>query len=202
MDLGVTVDTDLKFHTHIRTVSHKAGGLAHSFLKSTVCRAKEFMLFLLTSHIRPIIEYCSCVWYSGYAADMRLLECIQRRWTKQIEGIGMLSYGERLQTLDLYSVQGRQLRADMIQCWKMFNGKSCLSPDDIFGVQPAQNRTRGHCHKIFVQRPNTDVRKRSFSMRCVRLWNALPEDVVCANDLSTFKRLLARSLGDKLFEFV
>ena len=111
----------------------------------------------------------------------------------------LLSYDERLQALDLYSVQGRLLRADMIQCWKIFNGKSCLTPDDIFGAQPVQNRTRGHCHKIFVQRPNTDIRKRSFSMRCVRLWNSLPETVVCAQDLSTFKGLLAGFLGDRLF---
>ena len=54
-DLGVTVDTELKFHAHIRTVSHKAGGLAHSFLKSTVCRSVSFMIFLLTTHILPLI---------------------------------------------------------------------------------------------------------------------------------------------------
>ena len=44
-DVGVMVDIDLKFHTHIRTICHKAGGLAQSLLKSTVSRSPEFMLF-------------------------------------------------------------------------------------------------------------------------------------------------------------
>ena len=36
-DLGVLVDDRLKFHDHIASVAHKASGLCHSFLKSTVC---------------------------------------------------------------------------------------------------------------------------------------------------------------------
>ena len=97
-DLGVLVDTRLKFHGHIRSVSQKAGGLAHSFLKSTVCRSERFMLFLLTTHIRPLIEYCSCVWHTGFVQDLKLLENVQRRWTKQIEGMKSLSYSDRLRS--------------------------------------------------------------------------------------------------------
>ena len=94
LDLGVVVDSDLKFHGHIRSVVHRAGSLAQSYLKSTVCRSPEFMLFLFKTHIRPIIEYCSCVWHSGYIEDLRLLEKVQRRWTKQIEGLNSLSYDD------------------------------------------------------------------------------------------------------------
>jgi len=57
IDLGVLVYTELKLYKHIQTVVHKAGSQAHSFLKSTVCHSPAFMLFLLTTHICPIIEY-------------------------------------------------------------------------------------------------------------------------------------------------
>ena len=60
---GVLVDTDLKFHGHVQKIAHKAGGLAHSFLRSTVCCSQQFMMFLLTMHIRSLVEYCSCVWH-------------------------------------------------------------------------------------------------------------------------------------------
>ena len=162
-DLGVIIDSDLKFHEHVHSVVHKAGGLAQSLLKSTVCRSPDFMLFLLTSHIRPIIEYCSCLWNVGYLEDLRKLEKIQRSWTKKIDGLSSLSYADRLQFLNLYSVQGRLLRADLIQCWKIFNGKSCLTPADLFDVRRL-TQTRGHCHKIFTPRCRTDVRKRFFSI--------------------------------------
>ena len=51
-DLGVTVDSQLKFHDHVRSVAHKANGMTHNFLKSTVCRTPEFMLFRTTYHGR------------------------------------------------------------------------------------------------------------------------------------------------------
>ena len=199
-DLGVLVDNELKFHSHIHSVVHKAGGLAHSFLKSTVCRSPDFMTFLLTTHIRPILEYCSCLWHTGYITDLRLLEGVQRRWTKHIDGMSMLSYAERLHALQLFSVKGRLLRADLIYCWKLFNGKCSLSVEDLFQLS-THTHTRGHCHKIFAQFARTDVRRRFFSVRCVPLWNSLPADVVCAPDLSTFKRMLTTCLRDQLYDY-
>ena len=35
VDLGVRVDTDLKFHSHIRETANKAGGIAQNLLKGT-----------------------------------------------------------------------------------------------------------------------------------------------------------------------
>ena len=200
VDLGVIIDTSLKFHSHVQSVAQKANRLAYSLLKSTVCRSREFMIFLLTTHIRPILEYCSCLWATDYVGDLRLLENIQRRWTKQIDGIKSLSYSERLATLQLYSVQGRLLRADLIQYWKILNRKSCISPGDIFLLSP-ETRTRGHRLKLFYPTINTDVRKRSFSVRRIHIWNSLPALAVCAQDLSTFKRMLDEHIHDMLYAF-
>ena len=199
-DLGVLVDSGLKFHDHIRMAAHKAGALSYSFLKSTVCRSPKFMVSLLTTHIRPVIEYASCVWNTGFVQDLRLLERVQRRWTKRISGLETMSYGERLRSLHLYSEQGRLLRADLLQYWKIFNGKSCILPADLF-PQPPQNRTRGHCHKIFPSAVTNDIRKRSFSQRCISIWNSLPAETVCAHDVNTFKHMLDRDINDALYSY-
>ena len=114
-DLGLLVDDMLKFHEHVACVAHKAFGLCQSFLKSTVCRTPEFMLFLFVTHVRPLFEYASCVWNTGYKDDIRKLERVQRMWTRHVDDLQELSYGERLRRLDLYSIQGRLLRADLIQ---------------------------------------------------------------------------------------
>ena len=199
-DLGVTVDTDMKFHNHIMSTAHKAGGVAESLLKSTVCRSPAFMLFLLTSHIRPILEYCSCLWNTGYVQDIRLLERVQRRWTRHIDGMAGLSYGERLRALNLYSVQGRLLRSDIIQYWKILNGHSCITPSDLF-QRPPHSRTRGHCQKLFPPITETDTRKRFFSVRCIALWNSLPRDAVCAPNVNSLKRVLDTCINDLLYSY-
>lgn len=201
-DLGVVVDDSLKFHDHVQRTAHKAGGLAQNLLKCTVCRSREFMLQLLVTHIRPVIEYCSCVWNTGYHQDVRLLESVQRRWTKKIEGLQDMDYGSRLRALDLFSVQGRLLRADLIQYWRILNGKSVIEPDDLFLRFPASSRTRGHRLKISHRRTQTEARRRFFSFRHVDEWNCLPEAVVMSLSLSSFKSSLALTLGDKLFRFL
>ena len=199
-DLGVLVDSSLKFHGHISATVHKAAGLSQNLLRSTVCRSPDFMLTLFRTHIRPVIEYCSCVWHTGYLGDLRALESVQRRWTKHIAGLSGLDYQSRLSSLNLYSTQGRLLRADMIQYWKVFHGKCAVSPTDLFTLPP-QLGMRGHCFKIFHPRSQTDVRRRSFSVRGVRLWNSLPEHVVTEPNYKTFKVLLAEALGDALYDF-
>ena len=147
------------------------------------------------------MEYCSCVWNTGFVQDLKLLEGVQRRWTKRISGLESLSYRERLRKLNLYSVQGRLLRTDLIHYWKIFSGNSCISPDDLF-LRPPQDSTRGHCHKIFPSVINTDVRKRSFSRRCISVWNSLPAETVCARNVTEFKRMLDTQLNDALYSYV
>ena len=63
-------------------------------------------------------------------------------------------------------------------------------------------RTRGHPYKLEMPGFNTDIKKRSFPCRSVRMWNDLPSGVVEAGSLATFKGLLAGHLGDQLYEFV
>ena len=113
-DLGVHIDTSLKFHKHIQIISNKAGGLASNLLRSTVCRSPQFMKTLFISQVRSIFDYCSPLWNTCYLGDLRLLENVQRRWTKQVDGFSHLSYKERLLSLDLYSIKGRLLRSNLI----------------------------------------------------------------------------------------
>ena len=199
-DLGVLVDSELKFHGHISKTAKKAAALSQNVLKSTVCRSPEFLMPIFSSHIRPLIEYCSCVWNSGYVGDVRMLEAVQRHWTKQIVGMRTMEYGERLKTLNQYSVQGRLLRADLIFYWKIFHGKCAVTPTDLFTLSE-NGVTRGHRFKVELPRTQTDIRKRSLSVRCITAWNNLPEEVVLVSDLSTFKSKLAGCLGEALYSY-
>ena len=151
------------------------------------------------SHVRPVIDFASVVWSTGYLGDMRLLESVQRSWTKKIDGLGDVPYGDRLLHLDLFSVKGRLLRADLIMTWKILNG---LCPELSHLFVRNQSHTRGHDFKLFVPRCTTDIRARYFSLRVVPVWNSLPNEVVCASSVLQFKRLLGKLSGQILFEYV
>ena len=199
MDLGVLVDSTLKFHQHIHNIVQKAGGVAQNLLKSTVNRDASFLIPLYVAHIRPILEYCSSVWNLGYITDINLLESVQRRWTRNIRGMEHLDYSHRLKALDLYSVRGRLMRHDMVKYWQIFHGSCAIAPQDMFISAPLGS-TRGHQYKVAHVRTQLEIRKRFFSIRGISLWNSLPQHVVSANSVSAFKASLSAHLGDSLFE--
>ena len=199
-DLGVLVDSSLKFHAHIRQVVGKAWGLANNLLRSTLCRSREFMCNLFITHIRPLLEFASPVWNTGYVGDSVLLESVQRRWTKHIDGLGDVEYGDRLRGLGLYSVKGRLLRADLIKYYKIFNGLSVISPAELFVLSPTA-QTRGHRFKVLKPHVSLESRRRYFSVRCLDVWNSLPDDLVACGSVASFKSGLHVVLGDILFRF-
>ena len=159
------------------------------------------MRHLFVTHVRPILEYCSCVWNTGYLGDLKLLESVQRRWTKEVDGLSSRPYSERLRALDLFSVRGRLLRCDLLKVWKCFSGVLCFEPSALFELAP-QMGTRGHSLKLVVPRAGLDCRRRFFSVRVVELWNSLPQHVVCATTVGSFKAGLRDALGNDLFSFV
>jgi hypothetical protein len=200
-DLGVHVDVSLRFHEHVRGVVRRAAGLCSDLLRSTVNRSPDFMIALFVTHVRPILDYCSCVWNLGYVQDMNLLESVQRRWTKQVRGLSELSYRDRLTTLGLFSIRGRLLRTDLIKYWRIL----CCDTEgfdlSILFQRSLDGRTRGHRHKLLLPLCSVDIAKRFFNVRCIKIWNELPADVVESSGVSAFKARLAEYLGDRLFEY-
>ena len=78
-------------------------GLGNSLLQLTVNRSPECMVAVFVTHIRPIFDYCACVWNVRYVGDVTLLESV---WTKKIVLMSNLSYEESLRSLKLFSIKG------------------------------------------------------------------------------------------------
>lgn len=53
---------------------------------------------------------------------METIEGIQQRATKQLPGMGNLTYPERLKALNLPTSRYRRVRADMLEIYEIING--------------------------------------------------------------------------------
>jgi acyl CoA:acetate/3-ketoacid CoA transferase len=79
----------------------------------------------------------------------------------------------------------------MIEVYKIMSGKYDPEISNIFQHQEQENRnTRGHKYKLFKPRCRLNIRKNSFCIRVVNMWNSLPENVVTVKTLLTFERRL------------
>ena len=129
-----------------------------------------------------------------------MLEKLSRRWTRLIDGLQDLRYDVRLQQLDLFSLQGRFLRSDLILVWKIVHRKCSIKLNCMFSLSPV-TVTRAHSYKLLVTHINLEVHRRFFTVRVVNNWNSLSDDTVEAASLEIFKRLLHRDLGQRLYNY-
>ena len=197
-DLGVTVDSRLRFHDHVDIVVGRVSSMISNLLRSTVCRSPLFMTTLWVSHIRPLLEFNSCVWNVGYLCDTKRLESLQRRWTAEVEGLAVVEYSERLRMLGLFSVGKRFLRLDLVKIWKCFNSRVDVGLLNLF-EHARGGSTRGHQYKLSIPICRSEIWRRMFAVRCVTVWNSLPASLVQSGSVEAFKRGLDFFLGEALY---
>jgi len=102
-----------------------------------------------------------------------------------------MSYTDRLKELNLWSLEERRNRADLIEVFHICHGQSGIECEKLFEkVEDA--KTRGHSLKLNNFRCKLNLRKYFFSERIVDRWNSFDEDTVSACSLNSFKNRLAK----------
>ncbi len=90
--------------------------------------------------------------------DINQLERVQRLATRLVRGLRHVPYEDRLRQLNLFSLERRRLRADLILACKIFKGEVDLNPSE-FSLRPPRAGLRGHTHRL-LQGPSR-LRRRS-----------------------------------------
>ena len=145
-------------------------------------------LILYKSLVRPILEYCSTVWYPILSKHIQQIEKVQRRATKLIPELRSLPYPDRLKKLGLPTLIYRRDREDLIQTYIILSDPT-HPLSHLFVL--SNDRLRGHAKKLKkCEHYRNRTRQSYFSQRVISPWNALPSNIVMAPNLNTFKTLL------------
>jgi ribonucleases P/MRP protein subunit RPP40 len=190
-DLGVIVTNNLKSAGHCQSACQKANRVLGMIRRTISYKTPEILLPLYKSLVRPLVEYCVPAWSPHYNKDKILLERIQHRFTRIIPGFSRLDYTARLDKLNLWTLEERRNRADLIELFKMFKGLSGIFVDTLF-ERASESRTRAHSLKLRKHHCSKDLRKYFFSERVVNRWNQLDEVSVSATTVNGFKNKLER----------
>ena len=102
------------------------------------------MMSLYKTLVRPHVEYCVSAWNRHYIKDKKLIEKVQRRFTKIINNMEGKTYDceERLQCLKLWTLEERRNRQDLIEVFKVCNGLSRIKLNELFTLDDNIKRPR------------------------------------------------------------
>jgi hypothetical protein len=190
-DLGVTVDNNLNFSTHIATMVSKAKQRIGLLFRAFKSRVLNFLLIGFKSYILPLVSYCSPVWSPYQIGDILAIESVQQLFSRRVPGLESIGYAERLIKLSLPTLELRRLRADLLLCYKILHGLVDVKPDKL-GLHLASSEcvTRGHNFKLAKSHSRISARLNFFGCRIVDPWNSLPVSLVNACSAVVFKQEL------------
>ena len=187
-DLGVVVTSDMKFSRQCIEAEKKAQKLLGYIKRHFISRKKETILTLYRALVRPHLEYAVQFWSPTLRKDIKRLESVQERATKLISDIRGINYNRRLAHLNLFSLETRRLRGQLIETFKIIKGITNLDYRNLFTL--SSNRTRSNGWKLDLHRFNTTQCGEFITFRIVTAWNKLPVDMIDSETVTEFKRKL------------
>ena len=135
--------------------------------------------------VRPILEYNTSVWNPATIFEIKRIENVQRAFSRRLPGLSLYPYFERLNVLGLRTLEHRRLCSDLSEVYKITNGLCGLNSRDFFSIS-TNTRTRGHSKRLDLPPWQLLVRKHSFAVRVIPIWNSLTEDCVSSRSLNVF----------------
>ena len=108
------------------------------------------------------------------------------------------SYQERLQQLNLTTLEDRRRRGDAIEVFKWLRGFLNVDRDSILELKEISNPRTRHDQTfmpLVVPHARLDLRKNFFSVRGAKLWNCLPSSMRASNSINMFKNEYDRNFS-------
>ena len=147
-DLGVIIQSDLSPEGHVNKVMGECLAILANIRVSFNYLDGPMMKSIIEAMLRPKVEYGQVVWSPHLKKHVSKLERVQRTATKMIPGLENLSYEERLDRLDMVTLEERRYRGDVIQLYKIVRGVETVDNEnyielDVYVSEVDGDRGRG-----------------------------------------------------------
>ena len=191
-DLGVIITDNMKPSKQCAVAASKGNQILGQIRRGFSCYDKETIVAIYKQYVRPHLEYAIQAWCPWTQQDIKVLEAVQKRAIRLINGLSG-TYEEKLQQVNLTTLEDRRTRGDAIETFKVLKGFTQIKPETWFEYATIQEgpQTRHLASYLPLKNPkgNLEIRRKWFSARATKVWNALPDYVREARTVNEFKKL-------------
>uniref|UniRef100_A0A3B3DKG4 Reverse transcriptase domain-containing protein n=1 Tax=Oryzias melastigma TaxID=30732 RepID=A0A3B3DKG4_ORYME len=201
-NLGVVIDTDLKFDKHIKAVTKSAYYHLKNISRIKDLMSKQDLEKLVHAFIFSRLDYCNSVFTGLPKKSIRKLQLIQNSAarvltrTKKVDHISPV-----LRSLHWLPVCQRIDFKVLLLVYKALNGLAPKYMTDLLTQYvPARPLRSSGSGLLSVPRVRTKHGEAAFSFYAPQIWNRLPENIRSAETLSVFKSRLKTHLFSVAFD--
>lgn len=180
-DLGLYYTKSLSYAPHINFIVSKAKARCCYIFRAFRTRDFKLLSKLFTIYVLPLLSYYSAIWSPFKASEIRLVESVQRqftRWAFRRAGLASSPYSRRCLVMGLTPLHTLRLAADLKLLFTIVRGFSIASFENILERNQNRHCTRGHPFRLLSPRIYSNTFKNSFPVRILPLWNSLPSHLV------------------------
>jgi hypothetical protein len=193
--LGITITSDLSWKSHITNIIAKASKNLSFLRRNLQSNLTSIKARAYKALVRPLLEYAPTVWDPHTQQDIRRIEMVQRKAARYVlnQYGNRSSVGDMLKSLNWPRLEKRRKFMRLCMLYKATNNLVDM-PSHHEQLQcsiRSSGRTNNSKAFLIPDTPQGYV-KESFYPKSIRDWNNLPEDVVSATSLNTFKSRLAK----------
>ena len=194
--LGVTIQDDLKWNSHVTNITKKANNTLAFLRRNIRIKSTDLKTNAYKALVRPLVEYASSVWDPHTNNLINNIEMVQRRAARYT--LGKYRYTDSvdamLEELKWPSLQQRRQQSRLTMFYKLHNNHIHIDAQNYITQASHQSSRLKHQQAYLVPHSKTDQHRLSFFPRTVRDWNALPPDTVTAPSVQTFRQHLIEDL--------
>ena len=189
--LGVTISANLSWSEHIHKISITAKQLTGRLHRCFRDAPPHLRHCIYQTTILPKLDYCSAIWDPHLIKDKNKLEGIQKFAGRVITKNWLSDYQSICSKLNLKPLHIRRHIQKLKLCHKILSNSSCIDSTH-FTPHPHPSPRSSNSFQLFRPHASTRQQQASFFFEVIPHWNALPEDIVDAPSINSFKTRLNR----------
>ncbi|KXJ11565.1 RNA-directed DNA polymerase from mobile element jockey [Exaiptasia diaphana] len=185
--LGVTLDSKLKFDSHVKSICRKVGGQVNALNRLKNILPTKTKEALYRAFILPHFFYCSQIWHHCGVRNTKKLEKVNERALRYVYKDKITSYDNLLKFIGSSgSLENRRIQDMLITINNCLQGRAPSSVKSLFKERKTRYNLRGSNIFSLPKVNSTKHGLRSFRYYAANKWNSLPEDIRASGGTKEF----------------
>ena len=181
------IDKSLDFSSHIDYICKKTGKQVNALSRLCNVLDVETKVIIYNSFIKTNFDYCPMIWVFSKKGDLDKLQKVQNRALRFVYSDFVTDSSDLITKYDVKNIMQCNISKIAIEMYKCFNDLVPSYISALFKKQDYIHNTRSVNNFVLRCPRTTKYGQKCLSFMGARLWNSLPEQIKCSEDLSHFK---------------